>query len=416
MVEGVNRLLAVSWCMPPLLYPRSIQVSRGLAGLARRGWNIDVVTVDPTQREGIDPFDATISKNLSGYYRNLLVKADTVNGDAIMSAWLKPAVAAARQALSENHYVALVTFAQPWVDHLVGLEIKRNLNMPWVAHFSDPWVDSLYYASVPQTEMRRWRKWERDIMKRADAVVFTNAHARDLVMKKYPAAWKQKSHVVSHAYERSLMADIIADGSRSRMRWVYTGDFYGPRKPDGFLKALGEINAEMPLEKRLEVVFVGRSGGEDRQLAERLGLEKIVVFKEQVPYLESLKEAAQADALLLIDAPSQTDSPFLPSKLVDYLMFGRLIIGLTPRQGAAADLLHRLACPVVSPDDINGIKDILIRVLKNKTENADDMQLKRTEIDKFDLDATAIDFENVIRQAVAKPQKLPFWEKWLRKN
>jgi hypothetical protein len=55
--------------------------------------------------------------------------------------------------------------------------------------------------------------------------------------------------------------------------------------------------------------------------------------------------------LLAIDAPSDGPSVFLPSKLVDYLMFRKMILGLTPLEGASADLLRRAGCIVAPPDD-----------------------------------------------------------------
>jgi hypothetical protein len=68
-----------------------------------------------------------------------------------------------------------------------------------------------------------------------------------------------------------------------------------------------------------------------------------------------LQEAAAADVLLVIDAPSRGPSLFLPSKLVDYLPFRKPILGLTPGEGASADVLRQLGCPVADPDDPPGI-------------------------------------------------------------
>jgi len=40
---------------------------------------------------------------------------------------------------------------------------------------------------------------------------------------------------------------------------------------------------------------------------------------------------------------------------VEYMAFRKPILGLTPLSGASADLLHRLGCPVIPPDDVPGI-------------------------------------------------------------
>jgi hypothetical protein len=93
-------------------------------------------------------------------------------------------------------------------------------------------------------------------------------------------------------------------------------------------------------------------------------LDSVVYCRDVVPFEECLKKLAGADVLLLIDAPSQSVSQFLPSKLVDYLPFKKPILGLTPVEGASADLLRRLQCPIVHPDDVPGIVAALTDLLQ----------------------------------------------------
>jgi hypothetical protein len=58
-----------------------------------------------------------------------------------------------------------------------------------------------------------------------------------------------------------------------------------------------------------------------------------------------------AEMLLLIDAPSpDCPSPFLPSKLIDYLGTGKPVFGITPTNGASARVLRKYNHMVVSPD------------------------------------------------------------------
>jgi len=66
-------------------------------------------------------------------------------------------------------------------------------------------------------------------------------------------------------------------------------------------------------------------------LAEKLGLAQVVPCEGPSPNSEALAAAAAADVLLLIDAPSKSSSMFLPSKLIDYLMFRKPIFGSRPK-------------------------------------------------------------------------------------
>jgi len=84
-----------------------------------------------------------------------------------------------------------------------------------------------------------------------------------------------------------------------------------------------------------------------------------VHVRGRVSPAEAASIAADADVLLVIDAPSAGPSAFLPSKIVDYLPLRRPILGVTPEPGATASLLRRLGCPVAPPEDVAAIASAL---------------------------------------------------------
>ena len=89
--------------------------------------------------------------------------------------------------------------------------------------------------------------------------------------------------------------------------------------------------------------------------ADALGVASLVRVRGRVPPSEAAAIAADADVLLVIDAPSSGPSPFLPSKIVDYLPLRKPIFGVTPEPGATAALLRRLGCAVAPPEDVPAI-------------------------------------------------------------
>jgi hypothetical protein len=98
---------------------------------------------------------------------------------------------------------------------------------------------------------------------------------------------------------------------------------------------------------------------DEHQAAVRAGgLDGVVQFSGRIANAECDAILETADALLVVDAPA-TESVFLPSKLFDYLPFDRPIVGLTPANGASADLLRELECPVAEPDDVEAIANVI---------------------------------------------------------
>jgi len=122
------------------------------------------------------------------------------------------------------------------------------------------------------------------------------------------------------------------------------------------------MESEPALGERLVVRLVGSLAPEFRQVVHDLRLEAHVTITGNVPYFESLKYQAASDALLLVDAPCDGPSVFLPSKLLEYLAFGKPILALTPPRGMSAGLVKQAGGIVVAPDDVNAIAQRLVEM------------------------------------------------------
>jgi hypothetical protein len=366
----MRRLLAVSWEMPPMYGPRGTQVTRALGELSTLGWHTTIVCLDPRRGgphwpEGVDavvPPGIDLIRvpspeewaTVRVAWRLLPVLRDRPDSKWV---WIDRAATAALAAAAATTFDGLLTFAQPWSDHLVGLRVHRATRLPWVAHFSDPWVDSPYLSTPRARRSAAWRM-EADVIREADGVVFVTRQMADLVMKKYPDEWRSKAAVVPHGFDSARPAPASVNGHRTGpMRLVYTGRFYdGLRTPNSLLQAIARAHAVEPLNGALDVTFVGPHVISFAREATRLGLDAFVHFRDRVTAADALAIASGADALLVIDAPTEGPSPFLPSKLVDYLPLRKPILGITPAAGAAAELLKRLGCPTAPPDNVEAIQ------------------------------------------------------------
>jgi glycosyltransferase involved in cell wall biosynthesis len=122
-----------------------------------------------------------------------------------------------------------------------------------------------------------------------------------------------------------------------------------------FLKNFPDVFAD------IDFVFVGMVSRIKHwlQVVTQLGIQNKVRFEGQVGYLESLAIGRQADVLVTLDAPSEGNSVFLPSKLVDYLALDKIILGVTPEQGVSAELLRSLDMPVADPNNPIAICDAI---------------------------------------------------------
>jgi glycosyltransferase involved in cell wall biosynthesis len=363
----MKQLLAVSWEMPPLSGPRAVQVTRTLQELSRHGWRSRVICFGPRSTRYNQDYHVTLDADAGVTLLQVPSPEEWFVFRALWRicppvkrlpdekrVWIPAALRAARLTLAAEPADLLVSFAQPWSDHLIGLRLHRETGLPWVAHFSDPWSDNPY-ARGAAWQRRIWRRMEHDVVAEATRIVFVNQHTADRVMAKYPPDWRHRVRVVPQGYDPAV-ASVSAPRRSGPLRMVYAGRFYdGVRTPDALFDALARIHRRTPLNGRLAVEIVGGAMDRYECRAGELGLAEIVSFSGRRSPEQAMAAAAAADVLLVIDAPSDGPSLFLPSKLIDYLPLAKPILGLTPADGPSAALIARLGYTAVDPSDASAI-------------------------------------------------------------
>lgn len=410
-----RHLLALGWVMPPLVFPRSLQISRTLNALAERDWATTVIAIPPDA----EPFasqDPRLAEFYDGSYELLYVepreevarsplwlrlqrkilRTKNVRDDN----WIRRATRFLNKRIEAQMPDAFVSFAQPWINHVAARQIKRRYpHLPWVAHFSDPWVDSPYFDPTTDAERDAAVRQERSIIAAADAVIFTTRETEDIVMTKYPDEWADKVRVVGHGYDSELLG-LIQPRPRSEIFTItHTGNLYEKREPFALLRALAALRAEVT-SPALQVQFVGHATQAMRDMVAQLELGDIVSLAPNVPFLDSLAIAQSADLLLVIDAPAE-HSVFLPSKIVDYLALRRPILALTPPAGASARVLGGLGFPTADPVDEAGILAMLREALRRWQAGQSATTVPPAgALRRYDIRDVVADFEEAITYAM----------------
>jgi hypothetical protein len=370
------RLLAVSYVLPPNLYPQAIQIGRLLYHCKDElGVTCGVME---TQATGLDCYpdfntrlnykiNVPFNSKIKGLLQRLAIYCLPFYGrcpDEYVG-WIGLATQKTLAFLNEHQIKPdrILTFGEPMSDHLVGRQLRARLGLPWVAHFSDPWADNPFRRYFV---LSMWinRRLEESVIKDADRVVFTSQETLDLVMKKYPESWRDKAYVIAHGYQTDLYSAPVKQDTTAPLVFRYVGNFYGDRTPAPLFEALAQLQSKNPeLLNNIQIELVGSIPARMlKTQAYRALPNSLVKTTSTVSYLKSLELMAAADLLLIIDAPNPGVSVFLPSKLIDYIGAGKPIIGLVPR-GASATLIHRLGGTAADPLDAAAIRKMLVEAI-----------------------------------------------------
>lgn len=371
------KLLVVSFCFPPEAAPRSIQVAR----LLRHLQGVETTLVhgkdnrarfDPTiEPDAVDCIATRIQVPLPrpGWRRYVSAGADRLNlplwnrAPDQYAVWRRPALQAIGDWWSRDRGRPdlMVTFGNPMTDHLVGLAVARRFSTPWIAHFSDPWVDNPYHRQHPLDRAVNMQL-ESSVVRTADRLAFPSEECADFVLRRYPDAVRRKAFILPAAFDPHFTDRAPLEPDAIVLRHI--GEFYGPRTPRPLFQALRTLQDTAP--EALAGLRVEIIGGAGPGAFEAAGIHELrpglIRTRPHVSHRESLELMSAADGLLLIDGPSETRSIFLPSKLIEYIGVERPIYGIAPA-GPAATLIDALGGLSADPSDPVRIADQLARFI-----------------------------------------------------
>jgi glycosyltransferase involved in cell wall biosynthesis len=360
-------IFAVTYAAPPMLVPATMRILKWFTGLTQLGITIDALVIEARKYRG--PKDEALNRLVprSGvtYHRiptwdySLLYELMKKCGDLFAPllqpggmGWY-PAALRFLQSFNFKGIDLLFTCSAPHSSHLLGRRIKRRTGLPWVAFFSDPWVDNPLSSGHSRRVQEYNRRLEACVIEEADRLIFTSPETIDLVMEKYSSRHREKCRVLPHCYvpEWYQYSQATLPNGAPRRRIFHAGRFYSDRTSMPFLKAVKMVRDATEEDLHFVAYSCGNLRPIGRQYVQDNNLENIWHSLGTVPYLDSLAMMKSADYLLLIDAASKNGhaSPFLPSKLIEYVGSGRPVLGMTPERGASARVLrerHDFVCDV----------------------------------------------------------------------
>ena len=372
------RILFISYYLPPLLYPQSIQIGRFLYYLKQyEDLEIVVITADdesnedknlyPDIFEDLEVFKVKNSFNIYiNYVKNRFLPFIYQRPDSFKS-WMDRAYKEITKKY--KNFDAILTFSYPLSTNLLGMKLKEFYKSKWIAHNSDPWADNPH-LHIPNYLKNYHQALEKKVFNKADKLLFTSLETSEFYKNKYP---NLDINFINHSFDKTLYPKLSTLNSQSSVLiFRYIGSFYGSRTPKPLFEAMKLMN-----EKELsqfEVELIG--GGKKAEfLLKEYNFQNVKVLPP-VSYLKSLELMKNSDCLLVIDAPSEDKSIFFPSKLADYIGSEVPIFGISPK-GTTNRILKELNYPCFELDEIENIKKRLLNMIQ--------FQYKNKNIDNYDI-------------------------------
>ena len=290
----------------------------------------------------------------------------------------------------EKKYDVLFTSSVPGITHICGKHIKKNnTDVEWWASFSDP-IKGSPYKKDPDLKNRSIfyriafevgsfiymnNRYEEAAVKYADKLIFICEEQRDFTISQYENKEEllKKSVIMPLTYipEWDMYKELINASKvcNTPKMAVHLGRLYGLRKIDNFLEALKELKEEIP-DLSDKIVFHQYSEIQpyDIKKIKNYNLEDVFVVHNKVSYRESVEIMKSADILVLFDTimHDKPVQPYLPSKITEYLLLDRPILGICEDNSPSYRMLKDKHYVGNDVEDIKkNIRELIIRGLSN---------------------------------------------------
>ena len=260
--------------------------------------------------------------------------------------WLRPSVRFLKKYLKEHPVDVIVTTGPPQSMHLIGERLHKDLGIPWVADFRDPWTKMYYLKHLPLTK-RSWRRlheMEERVAREASAVLTVTPMVRDY----FKGLTSRPVPMITNGYDAEDFAGKAPEPD-GNFNLVHTGLFAADGNPLVLWKVLGEMAASEPEFK--EKLRLRLSGKVDREVLEAISDAGLSDNVADLGYCDHKKAVAEQRAASVLLLPLRNDPEYrviLPGKLFEYLAARRPILGIGQEDGAMALVLKETGAGIIA--------------------------------------------------------------------
>jgi glycosyltransferase involved in cell wall biosynthesis len=281
------------------------------------------------------------------------------------SGWIVPAVLRGLMHMAARGRPDVIySSAPPWSGQAVAWVLAALSGRPWVADFRDPWARAPARDWRLRFRQRAVERLERQVVGRADAVLFVTRANRDEFAAFYGPAAARRFHLVPNGCDPTEFEGLTPAPAAGMFVLLHAGTFYGPRNPLPILRAVASAIGRRALDPatfRLRLLGTNSLAFDLAAESRRLGIEQVVEVLPRASRAETLQQMVSASALLLVQTNTTVS---IPGKAYEYLAAGRPVLALS-EEGETAELVRASgAGVVVRPDEpVAAIEAALLEIV-----------------------------------------------------
>ncbi|MGQ7867863.1 glycosyltransferase family 4 protein [Sunxiuqinia sp. sy24] len=282
--------------------------------------------------------------------------------------WNRFAYQKAVQLIREHQIDTVITTSPPHSTQMIGLKLKRQLGIRWIADLRDPWTDIYYYGELYRSSWakRRDQVLELKVLQAADQIVTVSKALKRLFDEKLGGTTGSKILVVPNGYDEDDF-DVKVPVSDDKFVITYTGTISTAYDMDGLLRALRELD-----EQQQKGILFRLVGNIPPVIIDRIRHELPLIELDLVGYVDHAKSVSyllKSSIQLLIIPKIENNKGIVTGKFYEYLASGKPVLAIGPMGGDLGEVIMETACGLLFDySDSEGIKKMLTQNLQGSFE------------------------------------------------
>jgi len=274
--------------------------------------------------------------------------------------WIRPSVRFLSRYFKNNAPDLLITTGPPHSMHLIGLQLRKKLQIPWIADFRDPWTRFYQYRDmlISKWADKQHKSLEKKVLQTADRVITVGW----TIKGELENLGADKPLVITNGYDEQDF-DHVPAFNNPHFSIVHTGNISRSKNTLIFWKAIAELVQENEsFSHDLEIRLAGKLDYTVHHAISDLHLESFVKKLGYQDHNEAIKEQKNATILLLMTSNTPYSQGAIPGRLFEYLAAHRPILAIANPNSDMAKIIHETqAGEVINYDQKHHLKSAIIR-------------------------------------------------------
>lgn len=248
-----------------------------------------------------------------------------------------------KEVIKHEGIEVIITTGPPHSLHLIGMQLKKELNIEWIADFRDPWTAIDYFHHLPLTKKAIEKHFylEEKVVSNCSTVIVVGESMRKAYLK-----YNKNISTIPNGYDFDIdTSDVNLD---SKFSLTHVGLMNGDRNHTIFWDVLSEaIKDNLDFARDFELKLIGKIDASVHKSIAEYGLNSYVQIIDYIPHNEVLKYQKQSQVLLLMVNNVPNAKGIITGKIFEYLASKRPIIAIAPSDGDLNEIISKTNSGVV---------------------------------------------------------------------